>query len=226
VLAATGSCPIFSERALEAAAELARELGARHRFVSTGQLEDERFITNPPRRCYHCKHKIFTRLAELAREEGLAWVIEGSNLDDQDEYRPGTLAARELGVRSPLEEAGLVKAEIRTLSRRANLPTWNMPAQTCLATRFPHGAPITPEGLGQVEAAEEYLRELGFRNLRVRHHGPIARIEVRPEDVPRLADPAISAHVVARLKELGFRHITLDLEGYRRGSLEISDLQI
>jgi len=223
VLAATGSSPIFSQRELRAAEKIARKLGARHRFIPTGQLEDESFILNPPERCYLCKREIFSRLAGVAREEGLACVIEGSNLDDRDAYRPGTRAAREAGVRSPLEEAKLTKAEIRALSRRAGLPTWNVPAQTCLVTRFPHGIAITVELLRQVEAAEEILRGLGFGELRVRHHGPIARIEVAPEEVDRLAQPEVRARVVAGLKELGYRYVTLDLEGYKRGSLEIKD---
>jgi len=223
VLAVTGSTPIFSRRQLRAAEEMACQMGAPHRIIPTGQLEDEQFVQNPPRRCYFCKREILSRLAAVAREEGLACVIEGSNLDDRGEYRPGTQAAREAGVRSPLEEAGLTKAEIRALSRRAGLPTWDRKAQTCLATRFPHGATITAEGLRQVEAAEEILQELGFGELRVRHHGPIARIEVAPQEVARLAQPQVRARVVAGLKGLGYRYVTLDLEGYRRGSLEIRD---
>lgn len=224
VLAVTGSSPIFSQRELRAAEEMAHRMGAPHRLVPTGQLENEQFVLNPPQRCYLCKQEIFSRLAVVAREERLACVIEGSNLDDRGEYRPGTQAAREAGVHSPLEEAELTKAEIRALSRRAGLPTWDRRAQTCLATRFPHGAIITSEGLGQVEAAEEVLRELGFGELRVRHHGPIARIEVAPEEVARLAQPEVAPRVVAGLKDLGYRCITLDLEGYRRGNLK--DLQI
>ncbi len=220
VLTATASSPIFSQRELEAAEEIAHRMGAPHRFVPTGQLEDEQFVRNPPRRCYFCKREIFARLAEVAQEERLACVVEGSNLDDRDEYRPGTQAAREVGVRSPLEEAGLTKAEIRSLSRRAGLPTWDRPAQTCLVTRFPYGTSITSEGLARVEAAESMLQETGFGELRVRHHGPIARIEVAAEEVARLAQPEVAARVVARFKGLGYLYVTLDLEGYRRGSLD------
>ncbi len=220
VLAATGSSPIFSRRELKAAQEIARRMNAPHRFVPTRQLKNEQFVLNPPQRCYLCKREMFSRLVEVAQEEGLAWVVEGSNLDDRDEYRPGIQAAREVGVRSPLEEAGLTKAEIRSLSRRAGLPTWDKPAQTCLVTRFPYGTPITSEGLGRVEAAEAMLREVGFAELRVRDHSPIARIEVAIEEVAQLAQPEVAARVVAGLKDLGYLYVTLDLEGYRRGSLD------
>jgi uncharacterized protein len=222
VLAVTASSPIFSRQELAVAEGTARRLGARHRFVPTQQLELEeaQFVQNSPRRCYFCKREIFTRLAEVARKEGLVWVVEGSNLDDRDEYRPGAQAVLELGVRSPLEEAGLTKVQVRALSRRLGLPTWNRLAQTCLATRFPYGSPITSEGLARVEAAEAMLREMGFGELRVRDHDPIARIEVAAEEVARLAQPEVAARVVAGLKGLGYLSVTLDLEGYRRGSLD------
>ena len=220
VLAVTGSSPIFSQRERKAAEETARRIGAPHRFVLTGQLEDEQFVQNPPQRCYFCKQEIFTRLAEVAREEGMSWVIDGSNLDDRDEYRPGAQAVLELGVRSPLEEAGLTKVQVRALSRRLGLPTWNRLAQTCLATRFPYGNPITLEGLARVEAAEAILGEMGFGELRVRDHDPIARIEVAAEELARLTQPEVAARVVARFKRLGYAYVTLDLEGYRRGSLD------
>jgi len=220
VLAVTASSPIFSRRELAVAEETACRLGARHRFVPTRQLEDERFVQNPPRRCYFCKREIFTRLTDVAREEGLAWVVEGSNLDDRDEYRPGAQAALELGIRSPLEGAGLTKAQVRALSRRLGLPTWDRLAQTCLATRFPYGSPITSESLARVEAAEAMLQEMGFGELRVRDHGAVARIEVATEEVPWLAQAEIAVQVVAGLKGLGYFYVTLDLEGYRRGSLE------
>jgi len=242
VLAATASSPVFARRELEAAEELARRMGARHRFVPTGQLEDGQFVLNPPRRCYFCKRGILARLKETARENDLAWIVEGSNVDDQDEYRPGRQAVREagvrgplqgigvrsplqgIGVRSPLEEAGLTKAEIRALSRCVGLPTWDKPAQTCLATRFPHGVRLTVEKLGRVEAAEAVLREMGFSDLRVRDHadpavGPIARIEVAADQVSRLAQPQTAARAAAALKDLGYRYVTLDLLGYRRGNL-------
>jgi uncharacterized protein len=233
VLAATASSPIFARRELEAAGALVRRMGVRHRFVPTGQLEDGQFVQNPPRRCYFCKRDILARLKGTARENDLAWTIEGSNVDDRDEYRPGSQAVREarargplqgIGVRSPLEEAGLTKAEIRALSRRVGLPTWNKPAQTCLVTRFPYGVRLTVEKLKRVEAAEDLLAGMGFNDLRVRDHadpavGPIARIEVAGDQVARLAQPETAARVAAALEDLGYRYVTLDLLGYRRGNL-------
>lgn len=221
VLAVTAQAPIFSRQELTAAETIAHQLGARHRFVPTRQLEDERFVQNPPRRCYLCKRAILATLIEVAREEGLAWVVEGSNLDDRDAHRPGQQAVHELNVRSPLDEASLTKAEIRAISQKLGLPTWDKPARPCLATRFPSGTHITAEGLARVEAAETVLKEEGFQRVRVRDHGPIARIEVSPADVTRLAQPDVVAPIIAELKRLGYTYVTLDLEGYRRGSMDI-----
>jgi uncharacterized protein len=226
VLAVTATSPVYPRREVEKAGKLARTLGARHRFVPACQMEDERFVQNPPRRCYFCKRGILTQLAALAREEGLAWVVEGTNADDADDagdYRPGMQAVQETaGVRSPLEEAGLAKAEIRAISKQLELPTWDQPARPCLATRFPYDTRITPEGLARVEAAEMFLDELGFGDLRVRDHGDVARIEVPPDEITHLAQPEVRAQIVARFKELGYTYVALDLEGYRRGSLNVS----
>lgn len=219
VLAATARSPIIARRDLERAEEIVDRLGAPHRFVPVQHLQDPQFIANPQRRCYFCKKAILAHLAEVAREEGLTWVIEGSNLDDRSEYRPGNQAVREAGVRSPMAEVGLTKAEIRALSRRVGLPTWDQPAQTCLATRFPHGRQITAEALAQVETAEDILHAIGFGQLRVRHHGPIARIEVAPPEIARLAHPEIAAQVTKELKSVGYTYVCLDLEGYQRGNL-------
>jgi uncharacterized protein len=220
VLAVTATSPVYPRRETEAAGELARALGARHRFVPASQMEDEQFLRNPPRRCYFCKLGILQRLVMLAHEEDLAWVVEGANADDADDYRPGMQAVREIpGVRSPLEEVGLTKAEVRALSKQLGLPTWDKPARPCLATRFPYGARITPEGLARVEAAETFLDELGFGELRVRDHGDVARIEVSAGEIARLAQPEVRERIVSRFKELGYAYVTLDLEGYRRGSL-------
>jgi uncharacterized protein len=220
VLAATAHSPIIAARDLERAEEIAARLGAPHRFVPIEHLQHPQFVANPRRRCYFCKQAILARLVEVAREEGMTSVIEGSNLDDRSEYRPGSQAVHEAGVHSPLAEAGLTKAEIRTLSRQVGLPTWDQPAQTCLATRFPHDQRITAKALAQVEAAEDALHAIGFVQLRVRHHGPIARIEVTPAEIPRLALPEIAAQVTKELKKLGYTYVCLDLEGYRRGNLE------
>jgi len=223
VLAVTATSPVYPRREVEEAGKLARDLGARHRFVTADQMADERFLQNPPRRCYFCKLGILAQLVALARDEGLAWVVEGTNADDADDYRPGKQAVQETdGVRSPLEEASLTKAEIRAISKDLGLPTWDQPARPCLATRFPYGTRITPEGLARVEAAEAFLDELGFGDLRVRIHGDVARIEVPPDEIARLTQPEMRAQIVARLKELGYAYVALDLEGYRRGSLNVS----
>jgi uncharacterized protein len=222
VLAVTATSPVYPRRDTEAAGELARTLGARHRFVPACQMEDERFLQNPPRRCYFCKLGILEQLVALAREEGLAWVVEGTNAADAEDYRPGMQAVQETaGVRSLLEEAGLTKAEIRAISKKLRLPTWDKPARPCLATRFPYGTRITPEGLARVEEAETFLGELGFGDLRVRDHGGIARIEVEPTEIVRLAQPEVRERITFRFKELGYTYVTLDLEGYRRGSLNV-----
>jgi uncharacterized protein len=229
VLAVTATSPVYPRREVEEAGELARSLGARHRFIPAGQMEDERFLQNPPRRCYFCKLGILAQLVTLAQEEGLAWVVEGTNADDAGDYRPGMQAVQETaGVRSPLEEAGLTKAEIRAISKELGLPTWDQPARPCLATRFPYDTRITAEGLARVEAAEAFLAELGLSDLRVRDHAAssgcadVARIEVPPDEIARLARPEVRARIVARFKELGYTYVALDLEGYRRGSLNVS----
>jgi uncharacterized protein len=223
VLAVTATSPVYPCRDVEETSELARDLGARHRFVPANQMADERFVQNPPRRCYFCKLGILGQLVTLAREEGLAWVVEGTNADDADDYRPGMQAVQETdGVRSPLEEANLTKAEIRAISKELRLPTWDQPARPCLATRFPYGTRITPEGLARVEAAEVFLDELGFGDLRVRDHGDIARIELSPDEIAHLAQPEMRAQTVTRFKELGYTYVALDLEGYRQGSLNVS----
>jgi len=216
VTALSESYPTTEE---EEARRFARELGARHRFIETHELDNPLYAANPTNRCYHCKTELWTRLAEVAREEGIPWMVDGFNADDVGDFRPGMAAARERGVRSPLLEVGLTKAEIRQLSQEMNLPTWNKPALACLSSRIPYGKPITREKLAQIDAAERFLRELGFRQLRVRHHDEIARIELPLEEVPRLFAEGLAPRVAQRLKELGFAYVTLDLQGYRSGSM-------
>jgi len=218
VLAITAKSPIHPVSESAAAGELARRLGARHIFIETDELNDPQFASNPPERCYLCKRRLFARLKELAEEHGLREVLDGSNYDDLGEHRPGLKALRELGVRSPLAEASLTKAEIRALSHKMNLPTWDKPAQACLATRFPYGEQLTPEKLRRVEEAEDFLRSLGLGQLRVRSHGLLARIEVAQDEMPRLLEEA--EKIVGELKKLGYTYITLDLEGYRTGSMD------
>jgi uncharacterized protein len=216
-LAVTGVSPSLAEAERHDAETLARRLGARHRWIETGELEQPGYVTNAPDRCYFCKADLFGRLQALARAEGYPWVIEGANLDDLGDLRPGRQAAREQAVRSPLLEAGLNKAAIRELSRALGLPTWEKPAMACLASRIPHGIPVTIERLGQVERAEAALRLLGFHSVRVRHHEAIARIELPPDERSRLLDPAVGASVAQAVKAAGYQYVVLDLEGYRPG---------
>lgn len=225
-LAVTADSPSLPRRELREAEELARLIGVRHMVIQTDEVADPRYAANPSNRCYFCKTELFTRLRTLAEQYGLPWVLYGENLDDLDDHRPGARAALEHGVRAPLKEAGLTKADIRALARWHGLPVWDKPAFACLGSRFPYGMLITPAKLAQVEAAEEVLRELGLRQYRVRHHGDLARIEVEPADMPRLVNQAVE--VVERIRAVaGFRHVTLDLAGYRRGRLNQSlDLAI
>ncbi len=217
VLAVTGLSPSVPAAERDEAADLARRIGARHVFIETTELDQPGYVANAPDRCYHCKTDLYGRLEAMARAEGYGWVLDGANLDDLGDVRPGRVAARQHGVRSPLVEAGLTKGDIRDLSRALGLPTWDKPAMACLASRIPHGIPVTIERLTQVEAAEAALRGLGFRQVRVRHHEAIARIEVPPEERTRLLDPALATEVVNRIKAAGYQYVVLDLEGYRPG---------
>jgi uncharacterized protein len=220
-LAVTIDSPSMPRRELSEALALARQIGICHRLVQTDELSDERYAANPPQRCYYCKDIILSRLEALAAEEGLRWICLGDNLDDLADIRPGSQAAREHGARAPLQEAGLGKAEVRQLARwlgvAALMPVWDKPAAACLASRIPYGMRVTAEKLAQVEQAEEVLWALGFRQFRVRHHGDVARIEVASEQMAALLD--LAEPVCGRLRALGFRFVALDLDGYRRGSL-------
>lgn len=206
-------------REQEAAAEYCRALGARHVLLDAEVLAIPGVAENPPERCYLCKRALFTRIREAAAELGLAWVAEGSNADDLKDYRPGMRAIRELGIRSPLLEAGLSKAEIREISRDLGLPTWDKPAMACLATRFVTGQPIEAAGLARVEQAEAWLAARGYRQLRVRVHGDLARLELDDAGQARLREPSEAAAVNRALRGLGFRWVTADLGGYRTGSM-------
>ena len=218
-LAVTGRSVTLAASELEESGVLAEQIGIRHIIVDTDEIADESFGNNPPNRCYFCKNELYTILNRVASQEEMAVIVDGSNADDVGDHRPGMQAARELGVRSPLMETGMTKEDIRTLSQSFGLPTWDKPAQACLSSRFPYGDRITPEKIAQVEKAEAALRELGFRQLRVRHHDRIARIEVPKADVARLVDEEISEQVIARMKEAGFTYVTIDLEGFRSGSM-------
>lgn len=219
VLAVTATSLTYPERELEEARRLAKQFEARHLVIESEETDIPEFVSNPPNRCYYCKHELFGKLVGVAKEHGIAAVVDGSNFDDQFDHRPGRHAAAELGVRSPLMEAGLTKDDIRGLSRELGLPTWNKPALACLSSRFPYGTSILPEKLKQVGAAEQFLRDKGFRQLRVRHHEHTARIEIAPEELSRVFDEGLIAEIVAEFKRIGYQYVTLDLEGYRTGSM-------
>ncbi len=218
-LALTTVSPTTPAGDLEDAVRLARRLGVEHVVRDTDELAIPGYAANPVDRCYFCKDNLFEICAAEARARGIAVVVDGANVDDLSEHRPGLTAAAEQGVRHPLVEAGFTKAEIREASRAAGLETWDRPASPCLSSRFPYGTAISREALARVAAAEEVLHALGLRELRVRHHDTLARIEVPPDAMPLLLDPAVRGHVAAELRRLGYLWVTLDLAGFRSGSL-------
>ena len=197
----------------------AREHGIRHEYIATREFDNPKYVANNPDRCFHCKDELFTRLDEVARERGIAHVIYGVNVDDLGDFRPGQGAAKLHGVKAPLVDAGLTKAEIRALSQRARLTTWDRPASACLSSRIPYGTPVTIQNVKTVDRGEEAIRALGFRQFRVRFHGDIVRIEVAPEELDRAMTLEMARQFTAIFKPLGFHYVTLDLEGYRQGSL-------
>jgi len=216
-VAVIASSETYPSAEVEDAKSLARDLGFRLISIHTDELESEAFARNAPDRCYHCKLELFGKLKQIAGEHGLAWIAHGANVDDLGDYRPGQKAAQELGIRAPLQEAGFTKAEIRELSKKLGLPTWDKPSLACLASRFPYGTRITPDELSKVDKAERVLRNFGFRQVRVRHHGTIARIEIESGEMPRLLE--LREEIVSRFKGLGYLYVTLDIEGYRTGSM-------
>jgi uncharacterized protein len=219
VAALIASSPTYPDFEIKKAKEILREWGVRWVEVSSNELEIPDFRENSPRRCYHCKQELFRKCREEAEKLGLRFVADGANFDDRGDYRPGMEAARELGIRSPLMEAGFTKADIREVSRHFGLPTWNKPSLACLASRFPYGTEISAGRLTQVEKAEDLLRSLGFGQLRVRYHGNLARVEVEPAEIGRLLDTDLREAVVRGIKEAGFVYVTLDLQGYRTGAM-------
>jgi len=218
-IAVTADSETYPAGELLAAQEFARSIGVTHRIFHTEELASEAFVSNSPERCYYCKKELFGKLRQLADREGISFVIEGSNTDDLKDHRPGRRAAQEYSVRSPLVEAGLSKSEVRELARKLNLSVWDKPALACLSSRIPYGTRITPAALKTIQIAEDHLRSLGFRQVRVRHHGDTARIEVNQSDFPLALAAGVAERITSVLKELGYTYVCLDLAGYRSGSM-------
>jgi len=218
-VAITADSPSYPDTHRQLALAIARDFGFKHEMISTAELERPEYRANPANRCYYCKDELYSELAAMARQRDVAVVIDGNNADDRGDYRPGRQAAREHGVRSPLDEADLTKADIRELARAAGLASWDEPASACLSSRIPYGQEVTDQRLRQIERAEQVLRDLGFRIFRVRHHDTVARLEIAKAEMPRALDPAVNATLVASLKALGYQYVSLDLQGYRLGSL-------
>ncbi len=218
-LLVTADSETYPEAELAEAKRLAELLGMRHIVVQTRELDNPDYAKNPPNRCFFCKEELFTRLKPVAEAERVAHLIYGANMDDLGDHRPGMQAARQMGVRAPLIDAGLTKGEVRELSRALGLPTWDKPSFACLSSRFPYGDAITAKKLRQVDAAEAFLRSLGFRQFRVRHHDTLARLEIPLEEIPRLWEDGRHEKIAARLRELGYLYVAVDLQGFRSGSM-------
>jgi uncharacterized protein len=219
VLAVIARSETYPESEVRAARKMVQKLSVKHLVIKTAELQNPAFAENSPLRCYHCKQELFSRLRKIADRRSIPFVLDGSNVDDRGDYRPGAKAGRELGIRSPLREARLTKAEIRLISKSLGLPTWDKPSLACLASRFPYQTQIERRALLQVGKAENVLRALGLTQVRVRHHGDTARIEVKPEEFKKMMPERTRVGLVRRLKSLGYTYVTLDLEGYRTGSL-------
>ncbi len=218
-LCVTAESPSYPDHHRQLALRIARECGLRHEFVRTAELEQPEYRANPVNRCYHCKNELYGVLSSLAAARGIASILDGSNADDRSDYRPGRKAAGEFGVRSPLDESDLTKADIRELSRLAGLPTWDEPASACLSSRIPYHSEVTGEKLRMIERAETALRTLGFRVCRVRHHDTLARLEIGRDEMSRLLEPGMRDQIALELRSIGYQYVTIDLEGYRMGSL-------
>jgi uncharacterized protein len=218
-LAMTGESASYPDFQRQDALAVVERFKLQHEFIMTEEMHNPHYQANPTNRCYFCKHELFSKLGAIAAERGFAYVCDGNNADDTGDYRPGRQAAAELQVRSPLIEAGLCKAEIRALAQVAGVPIWDRPASACLSSRIPYGMPVTIEKLSNIERGEAKLRALGFSLMRVRHHGEIVRIEIAPEELPKALNLAMTQQISTAFKQLGFKYVTLDLEGYRTGAL-------
>lgn len=221
VLAVTAKSETYPKREFKEAVRIAKEIGARHKIINTSELAIKNFKNNPVNKCYYCKKELFLKLKKIAGAEGLRYCLDGTNYDDLKDIRYGRLAAKELGVKSPLLEAKITKDDIRKFSRQMGLKTWDKPAFACLASRFPHRSLITKKKLSTVDKAEEFIQKLGIRQVRVRHYGRLASIEVLPRDINILINPANAKKISARFRKLGFLYTTVDLEGYRTGSMNM-----
>lgn len=217
VLAVTANSPTYQPQELEFSRKMTKELGVRHKVIKTSELKDKRFIKNPVDRCYFCKSELFGRLVEIAKNNNLNFVLDASNISDKQDFRPGSIAKNELKVRSPLQEAGFTKEDIRIFSRKLGLKTWDKPSLACLASRIPYGNKISSPVLTKINKAEEFLRKAGFKQVRLRHYDGLCRIEVSKNEIPLVAERR--NQVVGKLKKMGYNYITLDLEGYRSGSM-------
>lgn len=219
ILAVTASSESFPQEELFFASKITSMLNIEHRVILTEELKDRNYSNNPPDRCYYCKKELFGKLKEIAINENFSFILDGTNADDIHDWRPGRRAATEMGIQSPLLQAGFSKKEIRNISRALELPTWNKPAAPCLSSRFPYGQKITAEALERVHRAENFIKKFGLTELRVRDHSETARIEIPPGEFPKLTDKAVRAEIITFFKTLGYKYITLDLQGFRSGSL-------
>lgn len=219
VLAVIAESPTYPQAELTTAISLADQLGAECRQIKTEEFSDENFLCNSKERCYFCKKELFARLRQIAMEKGYEHVIDGSNFDDLEDFRPGSRAKAEFGVRSPLQEAALTKEEIRQRAKAVGLPNWDKPSLACLSSRIPYGTRITPEIIAQVNLGENYLKDKGFGQVRVRHHGSIARIELEQTEIPRVMEEGLMPEITKYFEQLGYFYVTIDLKGYRTGSL-------
>ena len=218
-LAVTAESPSYPTHQRNIALELVQRYGFRHEFIASGEMEDPNYVENPSNRCYFCKHELYSLLQKIAAERGFQYVVDGNNLDDTGDYRPGRQAGRDLEIRSPLIEAGLTKSEIRALSQRQGLQTWNQPASACLSSRIPYGSSVTVEKLRMIDQGEEIMRALGFSQTRVRHHGEVARIEIVRDEMTKAMSVEMFDRISREFKKIGFRFVAIDVDGYRSGAL-------